>query len=536
VKTLRIHIADDGETLIKIAKKYHVDLEELIYHNPLIVNPAVHIRGMQVNLPPFSLESRNPVTNAHSAAPQYPPPWIPLVSLEQMAETEYDVLIVGTGAGGGAVIWRLCEQWGKNEKRIGIIEAGDLLIPTHRDNIPTASFTGAIWSDPEVVVDIGKILPEFSGAKKILGLGGRTLQWGTASPRMPQSELEDWPVTAKELEVYYNIAEEVMNVTLLHSKDSALQKAVLERLRENGFPEATTAPAAVDHDPKKRVPSYGAFSSILFLALGLIYKPFDLAVKTRAVQVLTEQGKTVGLKVISTDKRSYALRAKTVVLSTSTLETPRILLHSGIPGRAIGHYLQPHAFIHGVGIVNINELWNGLGGVSVWVPQTDDRPYGIHMWGGGSKESPLEAEREIGMNFFGAIEPRFENKVMLTPGDLDDYGVPRIRVAFSYSEKDQAVIRQMLDGVNKAALAMQARLSSKELMPPGSDYHESGTCRMGDDPLTSATDRYGQIHGVSGLYVADNSVIPTLGGTSPTLTTVALAIRTADHIIQRSNV
>ena len=69
------------------------------------------------------------------------------------------------------------------------------------------------------------------------------------------------------------------------------------------------------------------------------------------------------------------------------------------------------------------------------------------------------------------------------------------------------------------------------LRRPGGENHESGTCRMGTDPATSATNRYGQIHGISGLYVADNSVHPTTGAAHPTLTTVALAIRTADYIV-----
>lgn len=56
---------------------------------------------------------------------------------------------------------------------------------------------------------------------------------------------------------------------------------------------------------------------------------------------------------------------------------------------------------------------------------------------------------------------------------------------------------------------------------------------MGDDPATSATNRYGQIHGVPGLYVADNSVLPLTGAANPTLTTVALAIRTADYILEQ---
>nr|MBC9201067.1 hypothetical protein [Paenibacillus sp. PL91] len=44
---------------------------------------------------------------------------------------------------------------------------------------------------------------------------------------------------------------------------------------------------------------------------------------------------------------------------------------------------------------------------------------------------------------------------------------------------------------------------------------------------------FGEIFGVSGLFVADNSMIPTISAANPTLTTVALAIRTADHILQQ---
>lgn len=45
----------------------------------------------------------------------HPNEWISVIPLEQMTNKEYDVLIVGSGAGGGAVLWRLCEQW-KNKK------------------------------------------------------------------------------------------------------------------------------------------------------------------------------------------------------------------------------------------------------------------------------------------------------------------------------------------------------------------------------------------------------------------------------------
>ncbi|MGM7722772.1 GMC oxidoreductase [Metabacillus sp. Hm71] len=41
------------------------------------------------------------------------------------------------------------------------------------------------------------------------------------------------------------------------------------------------------------------------------------------------------------------------------------------------------------------------------------------------------------------------------------------------------------------------------------------------------------MHGISGLYVADNSMLPSVGAANPPLTTVALSIRTADYIINQ---
>ncbi|MGJ9458450.1 GMC oxidoreductase [Oceanobacillus sp. CF4.6] len=77
--------------------------------------------------------------------------------------------------------------------------------------------------------------------------------------------------------------------------------------------------------------------------------------------------------------------------------------------------------------------------------------------------------------------------------------------------------------------------STLVVRPPGADMHESCTCRMGEDPATSATNRHGQIHGVQGLYVADNSALPTLTAAGPVISNVALAIRLADHIVRQSS-
>ena len=54
-----------------------------------------------------------------------------------------------------------------------------------------------------------------------------------------------------------------------------------------------------------------------------------------------------------------------------------------------------------------------------------------------------------------------------------------------------------------------------------------GTARMGDDPRHSVADAFGRLHGVENVHVADGSVFVSSGGFNPTLTIMALALRSA---------
>jgi choline dehydrogenase-like flavoprotein len=249
---------------------------------------------------------------------------------------------------------------------------------------------------------------------------------------------------------------------------------------------------------------------------------------------------------MTADKKSHFIRAKNVVVAASTLQTARLLLHSGIPGPAIGHYLTIHSYLVSNPIMNTQGFPDELGTLGILVPQGDDRPYQLQFQGLEQyfhyhfEDRPRKDEWGIDYFVSGRVESRYENRVYLDPSRPDAYGVPEVQVSFSYSAKDEEIIRRMYAVMHQAAAAMQLRMVSRAgnppvcMMPPGTDNHETGTCRMGEDPLTSATNRHGQIHGISGLYCADGSVIPTSGSTNPTLTIAALAIRTADHIVRQA--
>jgi choline dehydrogenase-like flavoprotein len=63
--------------------------------------------------------------------------------------------------------------------------------------------------------------------------------------------------------------------------------------------------------------------------------------------------------------------------------------------------------------------------------------------------------------------------------------------------------------------------------------HQAGTCRFGADPATSVLDPDCKAHELDNLYVADASIMPSIGAVNPALTVMANALRVGDHLRQR---
>ncbi|MDQ0877362.1 choline dehydrogenase-like flavoprotein [Paenibacillus sp. V4I3] len=539
---LYIYVTEHGDTLRKIADKYNCELENLLSLNPYISNLDLDLSAdVQIKLPLLHVRRINDAAVSCPPEPSGTPldQWIPLTSIEQMVQTDYDVLIIGSGAGGGAALWRLCEQWGQNGKKIGMIEAGDLQLPTHAFNLPTLDEQRALEYWERIAERPGKRWPDYPGTKMVKALGGRTLLWYLFSPRFNPSAFRSWPITYKDLIPYYQISERIMNISSNYTKGSSLQEMLLDRLLMGGFPEATDIRMAADLIGTKygQVHSNVFFSSIIFLAYALNIRKFDLAVNTRAIQILTENGKAAGVKVMTSDKRSYTLKARKIIVSASTWETPRLLLNSNIPNEAIGRYIVHHPEYVANGFLNRDQFPEVLGVATIVVPGSSERNYqliGFSDFFYHYTERPLLKTARIVVKNYGIVEPRFENHVSLDPLERDAYGVPLLNIQFSHSDKDRALLHEMYDSLLAFSATMGLSLESPPLMSPtGYDNHECGTCRMGDDPATSVTNRFGQVHGISGLYIADNSVVNLSSPANPTLTTIALAMRTADYIIEQ---
>lgn len=118
------------------------------------------------------------------------------------------------------------------------------------------------------------------------------------------------------------------------------------------------------------------------------------------------------------------------------------------------------------------------------------------------------------------VEPDWEN--------LDEIGLPRPKITYSFGgytfdgwEQAKPVFARILEEVG---------VTDVEFSEPGGAGHLLGTHRMGDDPATSVTDSYGRTHDHPNLFLAGGGLFPTVGTANPTLTIVALALRTAEHI------
>lgn len=550
---LNIRIARDRETLRTIARERGMTAGELLAINPHIRHPDQRIAGYPVYL---SRSSR-------ASGPTMPEPrpaglptcraepvetlqhWFPLTPLEEMAKQEYDVLVIGSGAGGGALLWRLCQKWRRENKRIGMIERGDLAVPTHARNLPMMNTDRLTRYFNSVSSPLPGAEPDYPGARQLFAFGGRTLFWYAFALRMNLALTEKWPVPVREMERYYNMAEQLLNVTKTFTEGSTFTELLLDRLWQGGYPDADHIPLAADLMPSL----YGQIhtdvftSSISFLSKALNQRPFDMAVNARAVEVLHRGGQAEGVRVMTPDKTSYTLKAKTVVISASTFETPRLLLHSGINHPALGHYLMNHPLVQATGSIGSAQFPYPLGTLGIMVPRSVRRPYVLLMAGPGdfywyqpAEIRPMTLEESVIYFGYAQVEPRYENRITLSPYKRDEYGVPEAEVHYALSEFEENNVRELAEGIRHLSASAGIQLVSRDGRPPiclsmlGEPHHDSGTCRIGDDPVTSAADTNGQVRGVNGLYVADNSMLPSIGAEHPTLTTIALAIRLADHL------
>ena len=178
-----------------------------------------------------------------------------------------------------------------------------------------------------------------------------------------------------------------------------------------------------------------------------------------------------------------------------------------------------------------------LGSSSYLDPGTGPSRHAINQQGIGRahKQSVRETfGRNLVLFGIAEQEPVATNRISLSD-TLDKYGVPKVNVHCEYSQRDHNTIDLMHEKLTAWQQATPNTTINKvtNTRSRSSATHVAGTCRMGNDPQHSVVDAFGKVHGSKNCYITDGSVMPTQGaGDSPSLTIQALALRTADRIVE----
>jgi len=143
----------------------------------------------------------------------------------------------------------------------------------------------------------------------------------------------------------------------------------------------------------------------------------------------------------------------------------------------------------------------------------------------------------LGVLIVGDDIPQQSNRVTLSDSITDSSGLPAPRINYALHENDKKQLKFGIDRAVDLAGAVDAfdyrvndlGLSEDKYCPPA--WHLLGTCRMGENPESSVTDKWHRAWDCPNLYIIDGSSIVTGAAVNPTSTISALAHRAAKHML-----
>ena len=262
----------------------------------------------------------------------------------------------------------------------------------------------------------------------------------------------------------------------------------------------------------------------------------------------------------------HRIKARAVVMAASAIGTPRLLLMSADGGLSnasglVGKRLMMHPFTRAVGLFeeplgSTQGHW-GQSLYSMELAETDASRGFVRgaKWNLTPSGGPLSAalfpwpdgpqwgERLHARvaNWLGRAAiwgiscedlPEERNAVALDHGQTDSDGNPAVRLSYRLSQNSKAMLAYNLERVIWSLEAAGAKQVVSRPFMGDYGWHPLGTCRMGDDPATSVVDRWGRSHDIANLFIADGSILVTGSSVNPSATIAALALRTAEHIVE----
>src|SRR5215472_2789320 len=482
----------------------------------------------------------------------------PIKPLEITEDTtlDCDVVVIGSGAGGGVVAGELAVA-GKN---VIVLEKGGYY--------SEADFTlQEAQAMPELYLKRGLLATQDLGTILLAGStlgGGTVVNWNT-SFRTPDEVLEEWEkvsglsdFTDSSLQNSFTSVEQRININTRNSQHNRQNRLLFDGAAALGHHVGVIGRNVIGCE--QRCGScgfgcrYGCKQSTTKTYLQDAYEHgARIIVRCSADKVLVENGQAVGVEAHMETGQRYRItvRAKAVIVAAGALHSPAILLRSGLENRHIGLQLHLHptsALVgqypdkvypwkgvmqsaysdHGhitgsygyklevapahPGLIGLSlpwfsaheyrELMRQIAFAGIFIVLTRDK---------GEGNITLDRDSEPVINYVSSVFDRRHLLHGLRTAARVHFAAGA-KTLFSLHNKPTRVSRSFEEPVSEQNLpSFDAQLERHGLGPNRLimfSAHQMCTCRMGVDPQRSVIDGHCEVHGVKGLFVCDSSIFP----------------------------
>jgi choline dehydrogenase-like flavoprotein len=515
------------------------------------------------------------------APPSDVPKTLQLITPSGETTLEADVVVVGSGSGGGVAAAVLAQAG----KRVIVLEAGGYFNESDFVQLEPLAYRnlflrGGFFPSADGMVSIA--------AGSTVG-GGSTVNWSN-SLLTPATVRNSWAkdgLTDVDTPAFDEHLQAVFERISCNDK-VATQNEPHHRLAEGAAKLGYSYRVAMlNIDPDKCDPNVIGYSGMgdqtgakQGTMRTYLQDASDAGAKllpnTRAERILTESGKAVGVEATYTDPQTQessrvVVNAPSVVAAAGALETPALLLRSGIGGPAVGAELRLHPASLVTGIYDDpQDPWYGpamAGVMNEFAEVNECHGYIVecvqHLpglfttvvpWLGGEQHKELTRKYRYRADWVFIVKDRGAGSVT-----IDDNGESAHWYPFT-DELDRRHFREAAVTsirMQEAAGAQQIFLAGQPFAPwqrgedleafiekinqvpigpagtPVFSAHQMCSAKLGSDPQTCVAKPTGELHDTTGVWIADASGMPCCSGVNPMISVMALAHRTATNMLNQ---
>ena len=471
-----------------------------------------------------------------------------------MSAEMFDVIVVGSGAGGGVIAAELADC----DRRVLLLEVGPHLTSDDFRRFESKANHDLYWPLRFAPLADGDMVTFLAGRS----VGGSTTINTKVALRAHEQDFAKWhaasgltndagePFRLADLEEYYARVEQVLGVRERRDWEKCVHVA------QRGFVALGTSLEPVHSYTDAKCMSFGSClqgcptdggksTMNTYVARALERDNFELRTGAQVERVLfeSENGsqRVTGVEYTDAAGERHVVRGRYVVVAAGALRSPVLLMRSVLTNPALGRHigLHPVRLVYG--------LFDDI--------QDAHRVYPITSH---CMEFQTDAAGGFVIEASTIMDP-IAFATTLRDQDGPFWGLRLVEAVRAYrhwngllamiNDENNAAVTIDADGREQISVDLQpsehARLDAaksfceKALLAAGAKQicwtglistHTQGGCRMGDDPARSVVDRHGESHEVKGLFVGDASVMPRTVSVNPSLTVMALATRLAERL------